>query len=130
MVGIDTNILTRFVVEDDSVQTAKALELLQALSPEEPGFISIIALTEWVWVLRRRYKMPKADIVRCVDVLMNSPEIVVENDAVVAQAMVIFLGANCDFPDCLIERIGLMRGCKHTFTFDRKSSRLPGMRLL
>jgi|HubBroStandDraft_1064217.scaffolds.fasta_scaffold369277_2 predicted nucleic-acid-binding protein len=130
MIGIDTNILTRFVVEDDPVQTAKAIQLLQTLSQEQPGFVSIVALAEWVWVLRRHYGMPKTDVVRCVLELMNSPEIVLEDDDAVGQALTMFSGKNVDFPDCLIERIGLIQGCTHTFTFDKKSSRLPGMVLL
>ena len=130
MVGIDTNILLRFVVEDDPGQTAKALRLFQSLTPEEPAFVTLVALTEWVWVLRRRYKLSKAEVVRCVAELINSPEIVLENDAAVAQALAVFSTMNADFPDCLIERLGLIHGCSHTFTFDKKSAKLPGMLLL
>ena len=130
MIGIDTNILARFFTQDDPGQSRRADEFLQSLTPEEPGFISLVVLAELVWVLRRYYGVNKLQLIRGLDQLLNSPELVLEEQAVVAQALRRFANAKADFADCLIERAGHLAGCRATVTFDGQAARTAGMKLL
>lgn len=130
MTGIDTNILVRFFTKDDAAQGARAKEFLRTLSPESPGFVSLICLIELVWVLRSQYHFDKAQLILRLEQLLDSPELVLESQSAVAQALRRFAGAKGDFADCLIERCGHILGCHETVTFDTGAARLAGMRLL
>ena len=130
MTGLDTNILVRFFTKDDRDQGNRAKALLQTLSPELPGYISLVSLIEMVWVLRSRYRLSKVDLIKHLERLLNSSELVVENHPAVNQALRRFAGASSDFADCLIERSGHLAGCHETVTFDVKAARFAGMRLL
>jgi predicted nucleic-acid-binding protein len=130
MIGIDTNILVRFFTQDDAPQSRRADAVLQKLTPEEPGFVSLVSLVELAWVMRSRYRMSRSDLIQGLEMLLNSPEIVVESQPVVVQAIHHFGTAKSDFADCLIERSGHLAGCKHTLTFDVNASKTAGMTLL
>ncbi len=130
MIGLDTNVLVRFFSKDDQVQCQRAEEFLQDLSPVEPGFVSLVSLVELVWVLRSQYRLTKAQIIVCIETLLNSPELVLESQAAVAQSLRRFASAKADFADCLIERSCHAGGCRETVTFDAAASRFAGMRLL
>jgi len=130
MTGLDTNVLVRYIVRDDAAQTERADTLLQEFSPEAPGFISLVALAELFWVLRTYYRMPKAELILCLERLLNSMNLILEGDAAVRLAITKFASARCDFADCLIERLGFQSGCTHTFTFDTNAAKSTGMVLL
>jgi predicted nucleic-acid-binding protein len=130
MTGLDTNILVRFFAKDDPIQGVAAKEFLRTLSVESPGFVSLVALIELVWVLRSRYQLHKADLILCVERLLDLPELIVEGQTAVAQALTRFSMAKTDFADCLIERSGHLAGCKHTVTFDVNAAKTSGMKLL
>jgi predicted nucleic-acid-binding protein len=130
MVGLDTNILARFFAEDDPAQSQRADDLLQSLTREAPGFISLVSLAELVWVLRSQYHLAKDRLIECLERLLDSPELVVESDAAVSQALHLFSSSKADLADCLIERCGHHAGCRQTVTFDVEASKFAGMRLL
>jgi predicted nucleic-acid-binding protein len=130
MTGLDTNILVRFFAKDDPEQGFRAAQLLRSLTREAPGFVSLVSLAELVWVLRSQYRMPKAQLLHCIESLLDSPELVVEGPVAVNQAVVRFAATKSDFADCLIERSGYSAGCGETVTFDQDASRFAGMRLL
>jgi predicted nucleic-acid-binding protein len=130
MTGLDTNVLVRYIVRDDLAQTERADSLLQELTPGMPGFISSVVIAEMYWVLRRYYRMPKSELLLCIERLVDSAELTVENDAAVHQALQRFAGSKAEFADCLIERLGHAAGCRETVTFDVNASRFTGMRLL
>jgi predicted nucleic-acid-binding protein len=130
LIGVDTNVLVRFFAKDDPDQTTRAKEFLGSLSPPSPGFVSLISLTELVWVLRGRYRSNKAELIECLKSLLNSSELILESEAAVVQAVHRFATNKADFADCLIERCGHLAGCKETVTFDREAARSAGMRLL
>jgi predicted nucleic-acid-binding protein len=130
MTGLDTNVLLRYIVRDDPAQTERADILLQEFTPETPGFISLVALAELFWVLRSFYRMPKAELIVCLERLLNSQNLVLEAGAAVRLAIVKFAGARCDFADCLIERSGFSCGCTRTVTFDANAAKSTGMVLL
>jgi predicted nucleic-acid-binding protein len=130
MQGLDTNILVRFFAQDDLLQAHVAESILAQLKPESPGFVSLVALAELIWVLRTRCGMPKSKLIPCIEHLLNSPELVVEGQEAVEQALVAFAKSKAQFADCLIERSGRLAGCVDTVTFDKDASRLAGMRLI
>jgi predicted nucleic-acid-binding protein len=130
MTGLDTNIFVRFFTKDDPSQGGRVKELLRTLTPELPGFVSLVSFIELVWVLRSQYQMGKAELIQCMERLLNSAEIVVEHQAAVSQALQRFSTSKADFADCLIERLGHAAGCAETVTFDTGASKFAGMRLL
>ncbi len=130
MIGIDTNILVRFLAQDDTEQSRRADILLQTLSPQEPGFVSLVSLVELIWVMRSRYQVSKSELIQSLQGLLNSPELVIESQPAVAQAIHRFGAAKTDFTDCLIERSGHSAGCRETVTFDVNAAKTAGMKLL
>lgn len=130
MIGIDTNILSRFLAQDDAEQSQRTDSLLQTLSPQDPGFVSLVSLIELAWVMRSRYRVSKSELIQSFERLLNSPELVIESQPAVAQAIERFRAAKADFADCLIERSGHVAGCRHTVTFDVNAAKTSGMKLL
>jgi predicted nucleic-acid-binding protein len=129
MIGLDTNIVVRYLTHDDPVQTAKAIELFASLSVDAPGFLSLIALVESVWVLERSYRFTKNEIVRVVEIFLRGREVIVERADLVSQALRTFNATGVNFSDCVIERCGHAAECKYTATFDRRATAV-GMRLI
>ncbi|MGB6194151.1 MAG: type II toxin-antitoxin system VapC family toxin [Terracidiphilus sp.] len=111
MTGIDTNILARFFTQDDPAQSGRVDEFLQSLTLDEPGFVSLVVLAELVWVLRGYYGATKAQIIESVKSLLTTPEIVVEAETAVVQALARYTSNTADFADCMIERCGHIAGC-------------------
>jgi len=130
VIGIDTNLLIRMAMQDDPIQSAKVDLFLASLSRQEVGFISLVTLIESVWVLGKRYNRSKPDIVRFVQELLDAPELTMEKEVAVSQALQRFKTSTADFADCLIERLGALAGCRETVTVDRNASKFAGMRLI
>jgi predicted nucleic-acid-binding protein len=130
MTGLDTNVLVRIFIEDDPEQYRKVKEFLQSLTPESPGYVSLIALIELAWVLRSQYTLNKMQLIQCLERLLGYPELVIEDHAAVTLALHRFSQFKADFADCLIERLGHAAGCGKTVTFDVDASRFAGMTLL
>ena len=130
MIGIDTNVLVRYLTHDDSTQTAAAMKMVDALSFESPGFLSLIVIAELVWVLAISYRCKKKEIEQVLENLLRTRELVIERADIVSQALRMFRGGQADFADCLIERSGRASGCNYTVTFDWKAVTGAGMRPL
>ena len=130
MTGLDTNVLVRFFAQDDAEQSRRVDEFIQSLTPEDPGYVSLVVIAELIWVLRGRYRASKSQLIHCLNQLLNSPELVLESESAVAQAMQLFASRKADFTDCLIERSCHLAGCGLTVTFDRDAASLAGMHLL
>ena len=129
MIGLDTNVIVRFLVQDEPVQSALASSLITSRTAKDPGYISTVVLVEVFWVLKRAYKLPNQDVPAALLALVSSDEIVVEGRDAVRAAL--REGANgYDFADALVALEGTRHGCDYTATFDRKASSLAGMRLL
>jgi len=130
MIGLDTNVLVRYLAKDDPIQTPVAVKLVRSLSEDEPGFLSLVVITELIWVLRMSYRYRNNAIANVVEMLLQSRELIVEQEELVADALRGFATGSADFADYLIERTGQLAGCIHTFTFDRRAATFAGMRLL
>ena len=131
MIGLDTNILIRYLTQDDPVQSAKATEILEhRLTPKNPGFVSVVAIVETVWVLDRAYGLPAQEIAIAVERLLQVEVLVIENEQEVFTAMVALKRGRGSFADALIAELGASAGCTRTLTFDQKALRLPGFELV
>jgi predicted nucleic-acid-binding protein len=130
MIGLDTNIIVRYLTQDDHIQSLLATRLFESLTPEEPGFVSTVALIETVWVLRSFYDISRNDLQRILDTLLRTRGVVVERSDLVWMALSAHSRGNADFADCLIERHAHAAGCDYTLTFDRDAVNSAGMKLL
>ena len=126
VLGVDTNILVRFFSRDDAIQSEQARTLITK-AQNQPIHISLIALVELVWVLRRVKRWPLGDVLSLCDNLLLSPDFLVEDGVLVEQSLRDAELANCDLADALIARINLRAGCPTTVTFDQDAQRLPTM---
>ena len=131
MIGLDTNILVRYLTQDDPVQSAKAAEILERrLSPRNIGFISIVVMVETVWVLDRAYHLTSQQIAATVERLLQVEVFTIENEQQVFTAMLALKHGRGSFADALIAELGARAGCSRTLTFDRKAARLVGFELV
>ncbi len=130
MIGLDTNVLVRFLIQDDPEQAAAASAALAQLGEAEPGFICREVLVELVWVLERAYRLPRADVARALDGLLETQELVIETADRVAVATDRYRRGGAGFADQMVTLAGQGAGCRETLTFGRKGGALPGMRLL
>lgn len=130
MIGLDTNILVRYLTQDDSVQSAKATEIIeQRLTASNRGFVSIVTMAEIVWVLDRAYGFTNKEITAAIERMLQVEVLLIENEQEVFAAMITLKRGQGAFADALIAELGAKARCTHTLTFDRKASRLPGFTL-
>ncbi len=130
MIGLDTNVVVRYLTHDDPAQTAAAVRVMDSLTPEAPGFLSTVVIAELVWVLEGYYRFSKSETIQTLETFLRSRELIVERAEIVWQALSSFKTSRSDFTDCLIERSGHAAGCQHTITFDRRAAGATGMKLL
>ncbi len=131
MTGLDTNIIVRYLVQDDPVQSSRVTELIERrLTEEDPGFISVVAMAETVWVLERSYGFTDAQVAAAIERTLQTDVLVVENEREVFIAMLALKEGRGSFSDALIVALGARAGCSRTLTFDRKAPRLAGFELL
>ena len=130
MIGLDTNVLVRYVMQDDPRQSPRATRLIESLSADEPGFVPVVALVELVWVLSGSYALDRAQIATVLDTLLRSKELVVDRADLVTQALQRFGAGGADFADALIERIAVAAGCSTTMSFDAGAVKAAAMTLV
>lgn len=128
MIAIDTNVLLRYLVQDDERQGALARQLLEdGLSPETPGFVTLVAVRELDWVLRDRYRFEAKTVARVLAGLMSASNLVFQDPQALEAALSYEHG---DLADNILHHVGQERGCSQTLTFDKKFARLKGVKLL
>lgn len=131
MIGLDTNVLVRYMAQDDPIQSKIATEFIERrLTERIPGFISIVAMTETAWVLERAYGLSGAEIARAIERTLQTDVLVVESEQEIFTATVALRGGRGSFADAVIAALGAKAGCSATVTFDRRALRLPGFELL
>lgn len=130
MIGLDTNVLVRYVAQDDPRQSPKATRLIESLTQDEPGYVSVVAVVELVWVLTSCYGSTKNEICEVLEMLLRIKTIVVAQADIMWKAVRLFKEGKADFADCLIERDANEAGCSYTNTFDREAAKHCGMRLI
>lgn len=130
MIGLDTNVLARYVMQDDPRQSPRATRLMESLTPEAPGFVSLVVLVELVWVLKSNYGLERGQVAAVLETLLRSKELVIDRAEAVLQALQRFASAGADFADALIERLAAAAGCEATFTFDAGAAKSASMTLV
>lgn len=129
MIGLNTNVLVRYLVQDDADQAAKATVVVEALDEEHKGFVSIVVLVELVWVLRRAYDVAPDEVSAMLDRLLRAKEVVVQHADVVRLALR-RAASGADFADAVISELAAAAGCDRTVTFDVRAARYAGVQLL
>ncbi len=130
MIGLDTNVLVRYIAQDDSKQSPKATRLIEALTVDAPGYVSIVSVVELVWVLKGCYALTRSEISEVLETLLRTKEIIVAHADTIWKALRLFKEGKADFADCLIERSANEAGCNYTTTFDRDAAKHSGMKLI
>jgi predicted nucleic-acid-binding protein len=126
MIGLDTNVVVRYLTQDDPVQSSKATDLIErGLSEADPGFVSVVAMAETAWVLERIYGLTAEEMAAAIERMLEVDVLVVENEQEVFTAMMAVKQGRGSFADALIGALGARVGCSHTVTFDQKALRLP-----
>jgi predicted nucleic-acid-binding protein len=127
MLGLDTNVLVRFLVRDDPEQFARAQRLVQRESRRgSPIFISLLVILETEWVLRSRYAVNKAEILETFSRLLDSVDVQIEDEPSVERALFVWKNCSAGLADCLIGARHLRLGCRATASFDGQALKLPG----
>jgi predicted nucleic-acid-binding protein len=127
MLGIDTNVLIRYLVRDDQPQYEKARRLInREVSVGEPVLVSLLVLLETEWVLRSRYELAKPNIVVAFSALLDAAELAFEDEPSIEHAIYSWKDSAAEFADCLIEARNRRLGCRATATFDGKALKLAG----
>lgn len=130
MIGLDTNVLVRYIMQDDPKQSPKATKLIESLDGENPGFVALVSVVELAWVLSSCYDLSRAQVAQALDAMLRSKQLVVEQADQVLRALRMFAAGKADFADCLIERSAVHAGCDRIMTFDTGAARHAGMQLL
>jgi predicted nucleic-acid-binding protein len=130
MIGLDTNVLVRYLTQDDPDQAAFATRIFETeLTEDAPGFIGLVVLVETAWVLQRLYRASAEEIRETVIDLLGSRAIVVENRDVVTRAIALSRQNSCGFADAIIAASAFDAGCEKVISFDRGAVR-AGMTLV
>jgi predicted nucleic-acid-binding protein len=130
MIGLDTNVLVRFLTQDDPDQAALATRIVEnELTEDAPGFIGLVVLVETAWVLQRLYRASAEEIRETMIDLLGSRAIVVENRDVVTRAIALSKQNSCGFADAIIAASAFDAGCEKVISFDRGAVR-AGMTLV
>lgn len=125
MLGIDTNVLVRFLVRDDEAQFEKARRLIgREVDAGEDVFVSLMVLMETEWVLRSRYSLQKPQIMEAVSSLLDATEVQLEDEAAIEETLFTWKDSAADFADCLIGAHNRRLGCRATATFDENAVKL------
>jgi predicted nucleic-acid-binding protein len=129
MIGLDTNVLVRYIMQDDAKQAALASRLVESLT-DSAGFIPLVVIAELSWVLSSAYSLSREQLAEALEGVLRSKEWVVEKADIVWQAVRLFRSGSADFADCLIFRSAAAAGCEKTMTFDRDAAKSGAMTLL
>ena len=134
MIGLDTNLLARYLAQDDAKQAALATRLIEEeLTPTRQGFISLVVVAELCWVLNSLYGATMAELVATLEDFLNTPQFCMEKREVLQAAIGRVKaagGGKAGLADALIAAIALNAGCTATMTFDKAAARAAGMTLL
>ena len=119
MMGLDTNVLLRYLAQDDPKQSPRATEIIERrLTVEEPGFVSLVTILEIVWVLKSLFKRSRQQIANDVEMLLAADTLEVQNEQEVYLAVVCLRNGIASFEDALIGSLNTWKGCSATLTFD------------
>ncbi len=130
MIGLDTNVLVRYIMQDDSRQSPLATRIVESLTAASPGFVPLVAIVELAWVLASAYELNRSQVIEAFEALLRTKELVIEHGETVWKGIRLLQRSGGDFADCLIACSAEAAGCVKTITFDRGAAKNGGMTLL
>ena len=130
MIGLDANVLVRYFAQDDAVQSTQANRIMEVLSEDNCGFVSVVSMVELVWVMQSAYQADRATVTNIMQTLFSIASIKVENTETVQKALRTYSNTQADFADCLIVKSCEAAGCDVTMTFDVGAAKKCGMTLV
>jgi predicted nucleic-acid-binding protein len=131
MIGLDTNVLVRYLAQDDAIQSPRATEIIERqLTAEQPGFISLVTMVETVWALARAYGLSHHEIAAAVERILQADTLLVQNEQEVFVATIALKTGAGSFSAALIGALGAWAGCSSTLTFDRRAKRLKQFQVI
>ncbi len=130
MIALDTNVLARFLTQDEPDQARAASDLISDLTVDSPGFICREVLVELVWVLQRSYKFSRTDISSVLEGLLSASELVIEEADAIGSILQLYETKGFGFSDLMIRQAARRSGSHHLATFDKKAALLDGVELV
>jgi predicted nucleic-acid-binding protein len=131
VIGVDTNVLVRYLTRDDEEQCARVDALFDQISEQgSEVFVSDVVLVELVWVLERGYRIDRAVVAHSIESLLRTENLVFERSDLLWKAVRGYERSKADFADLLIAVFAKDYGCERIVTLDRKAARAAGMELL
>ena len=130
MIGVDTNVLVRYLVRDDREQAEAARALLQSVTAEKPAYACREVVVELVWVLERAYGYSRDRIATILEELVATEGLVVEAADDVARGAFRYRAGGAGFSDLMVLAAARRAGALPLYTFDQKAARLEAVQLL
>lgn len=130
MIGLDTNVLVRYIMQDDPKQSPKATKIVESLDGIESGYITLVSMIELVWVFTVSFELTRTQVAQALDGIIRTRQFKIENTDQVIRALRVFKEGKSDFADCLIARSAESAGCQRTMTFDVNAVKYAGMTLI
>jgi predicted nucleic-acid-binding protein len=126
MIGLDTNVLVRYIIRDDPEQTRQADSLVSTLTARHPGLIGHIVLAELWWVLGHNYNKTTTERIALIAEILSTDQLKVDR-AAEAQMALTLAAKGADFADAFIAATNQRAGCHATATFDAKAAKRAAM---
>ena len=121
MIGLDTNVLVRYLVEDDAQQAARAAALIEETTRHgEKLFVAAIVLCEVVWVLKVAYGRTRGEIAGALGEILRTAQFVIQDADLAYRALASYQSGRADFADYLLTEEVVKAGCEKLATFDKK----------
>ncbi|KAA3617303.1 MAG: PIN domain-containing protein [Calditrichaeota bacterium] len=124
MTGIDTNLLVRFLVNDDEIQAKEVLRIFKnAERKKDYFFVSILVTLELIWVLKAVYNLPREQIVLAIESLISMPILKLEKLDAIHKMVSESKQKSNDLSDLLIAHCSFLSGCEKILTFDKRAAK-------
>ena len=130
MIALDTNVLVRFLAQDDDAQFEVAAGLIEGCTSDAPGYVCREVIIELVWVLERAYKYSREDIAEALLSIVTASQLSVENAQDIASVVNLYRDEGYDFADLMIRQSAQRSENRILKTFDQKLAKLDGVELL
>ncbi|WP_085315001.1 PIN domain-containing protein [Derxia lacustris] len=131
MPALDTNVLVRFLVQDDAAQLAAAQRLInRCVQADEPLFVPVTVTLELEWVLRSNFKRPKVGVLSVLSDLLSTRELTFESEGAIEVALRSYADGTADFSDCVHTALAIQAGYAPLWTFDKAAAKVEGASLL
>ena len=131
MPALDTNVLVRYIVQDDAAQLAASKRLISRCVAEGSTlFVPVTVVLALEWVLRSGFAFGKDDVLTALSSLLSATELSFESERALEVALQLFRKGSADFADCLHVSLAAQAGEQPLWTFDKGAAKVSGAQLL